>query len=35
VDAFEELCAINQVFEPTVSSEVERRVGDAEAKQPC
>lgn len=35
VDAFEDLCALNQVFEPAVSSEVERKVGEAEAKQPC
>ena len=35
VDAFEELCVANEVFEPAVSSEVDRKVADAEAKHPC
>jgi putative two-component system response regulator len=35
VDAFEELCAANQIFEPAISCEVERKVGDSEAKHPC
>jgi HD-GYP domain-containing protein (c-di-GMP phosphodiesterase class II) len=35
VEAFEDLCAGDQIFEPIVSCEVDRKVGDAEAKHPC
>lgn len=35
VDAFEELCDANEVFEPLVSAESDRRVGDTELREPC
>ena len=35
VDAFVELCEKNEIFEPVVSNEVERKVADAEVEHPC
>jgi putative two-component system response regulator len=35
VQAFEDLCAADDIFEPVVSCEVERKVGDGELKHPC
>jgi putative two-component system response regulator len=35
VDAFDDLCSRDEIFEPAVSSEVERKVPDGETKHPC